>query len=314
MKIACIGNAVLDHYLSGERDLIIDERVNFDKSYQNIGGPASTAASVITRFGSDVDFYGRVGNDMFGDLVCQKMASENINLEHLVRSSDVDTPCSEVIINTKTTTRTIAVYRSKVEYNNPYIGFNNIESDYDYILTDGKYAQDSIELIMKNPQATTIIDAGRINQGVINLCGVVDYIICSEDFANGVTGMKINDNYQNNVLVFERMKQLFPNARGITITVGSKGYICEKDGEVVANPCYDSGLPVVETNGAGDIYHGAFTYAIANDYSYHDALEFANTTASLSVTRIGGRDSCPNLEEVEEVLNRKNNQYVKKIS
>ena len=36
MKIACIGNAVLDHYLSGERDLIIDERVNFDKSYQNL--------------------------------------------------------------------------------------------------------------------------------------------------------------------------------------------------------------------------------------------------------------------------------------
>ena len=313
MKIACIGNAVLDHYFSGTGNLIIDGRRNFDKSYLNVGGPSSTAASVIARFGNEVDFYGRVGNDMFGKMVYQKMNDEKINLNHLAISNEVETPCSCVIINRENKTRTIAIYRSKAEYNNPYIGFNNLESDYDYILTDGKYAEDTIELIKKNPQAVTIIDAGRINPGVLKLCNIVDYIICSGDFANGVTQMEITDDYEGNVILFNRMKQIFKNPKGITITIGGNGYICEKDNKVVINPCYKSGLPVVDTNGAGDIFHGAFTYAMANNYEYHDALEFANTTASLSVTKEGGRDSCPNFYEVEEVLNRKNYQYVKKI-
>ena len=317
MKIACIGNAVFDYSVSSDKDIIIDERNSYEDAFMNVGGPASTAASVITKFGSKVDFYGRVGNDLYGNYICNKMQQENINLNHLVVSDEIKTPFSFVTLNTKTGTRTIQTVRSRIEYNNPYIGFDDIENNYDYILTDGKYAKDTFALILKNLQAVTIIDAGRVNDEVLKLCSIVDYIICSQDFAEKVTNISINGEYENNVLVFNKMKEIFNNAKGITITVGKRGYICEKNGEVIVNPSYNSGLPVVDTNGAGDIFHGAFTYAIANGYDYYDALEFANITASLSVSKIGGRDSCPNLWEIENVLNKKNNQnkqFVKRIS
>ena len=96
------------------------------------------------------------------------------------------------------------------------------------------------------------------------------------------------------------MREIFKDAKGITITVGDRGYICEKDGQVITNPAYDSGMKVVDTNAAGDIFHGAFTYALANGYDYYEGLEFANVTASLSTTKSGGRKSIP---EYEEVLN-----------
>ena len=312
MRIACIGNAVYDITVSSNKPLVEGVRNSFSGAGFTAGGPASNAASVIARYGSPVDFYGRVGNDLNGQYVYNKMQSENINLEHLYVSNEVMTPFSFVILNTSADTRTICTVRDEIDYGTPKIGNVQYETGYDYILTDGKYVEETIKLIEKNPNAKTVIDAGRVNEGVITLCRLVNYIICSEDFANEVTGCVINDDYENNRMVYEKMKALFPKA-AITITVGSRGQIIEKDGEVIVNPAYNSGRPIVDTNAAGDIFHGAFTYAMANGYDYYEALDFAGTTASLSITKPGGRDSIPELEEVTQALNR-GTSYVKKLN
>lgn len=164
-------------------------------------------------------------------------------------------------------------------------------------MTDGKYSKNSKELIDNNPNAVTIIDAGRVNKNVIELCHKVNYIICSEDFASEVTGIDIECGL-NDEIGYRKMREIFPKAKGITITVGARGYICEKDNKVITNPAYDSGMKVVDTNAAGDIFHGAFTYALSIGYDYYEALEFANVTASLSTTKTGGRKSIPELNEV----------------
>ena len=313
MRIACIGNAVYDYTVSSDKFLMEGVKTSFYNPVFSAGGPASTAASVIAKFGNEVDFYGKIGNDVQGKFVYNKMLSEGIDLRHLVVSNQATTPFSFVMLNTSNSTRTIATVRDKDDFNNPTIGIDDFETDYDYILTDGKYIEDTIMLIKENPQARTIIDAGRVNDGVLKLCSIVDYIICSQDFAEEVTNMIISDNYRDIVMVFNKMETIFPYAKEITITIGSRGYICKENDEVVVKPAYQSGLPVVDTNCAGDIYHGAFTYAIANGYEYHDALEFANTTASLSTAKTGGRDSVPELIDVENALQRQNKILVKKL-
>lgn len=312
MKVACIGNVVYDYTVSSDKKIVKGVRNSYYDAVYNVGGPASNAAAVIAKFGSNVDFYGHISNDASGKFIYSKMLSENINLDHLVVTDEIMTPFSFVVLDTVENDRTIFTVRSKSDFENPKIGDFDCGNDYEYILTDGKYVDDTIKLLKANPSAYSIIDAGRLNDGVIKLCNMVDYIICSEEFANGVTGCEINDDYDNNRNVFYKMKEIFKCATGIAITIGARGYICEKDGEVVINPSYKSLMPVVDTNGAGDIFHGAFTYAIANGYEYHEALEFANTTASLSVTKTGGRDSCPSLEEVENVLQKQNKVYVKR--
>ena len=54
-----------------------------------------------------------------------------------------------------------------------------------------------------------------------------------------------------------------------------------------------------DSTGAGDIFHGAFTYGIANKFDIEKALRYANIAGAISVTRVGGRFSIPSLEEVE---------------
>ena len=301
MNIVCIGNIVYDMTVRGE-SIKVNLKNSYNNASYNTGGPASTAASVISKYGSSVDFCGQVGCDIYGEYTYNTMKEEGINMSHVNIQKDLMTPFGFITIDKNTGERTIFSIRDpkdtkiyKVDY----------ESKYDIILTDGKYAKETLNLMKKNPSAISIIDAGRINNNVISLCEIVNYIICSEEFANGITGLEINNDYENNKKVFKKLKKRFPNTLGITITIGKNGYICEYNGEVIIKPAYDSKMKTVDTNGAGDIFHGAFTYALANNYDYLDALEFANITASLSTTRVGGRKSVPEHEDVKRALKQK---------
>ena len=312
MKIACIGNVVYDCTVTGDSYPKEGTKSSYYGAKYNTGGPASTAASVIAKYGTAVDFYGQVGNDITGTFVSNQMDTEGINLNHLGKSDKVMTPQGFIIINTSEDSRTIISIRTEIDFTDPKIYDASYETGYDYILTDGKYPVETLKLMRANPKAVTIIDAGRPEKKILELCEFMDYIICSEEFANAVTGGKINDNYDNNARIYYALKRLYPKAKGITITIGKNGYICEEDSFATIKPSYDSGIKTVDTNGAGDIYHGAFTYALANDYDYLDALEFANVTASLSTTKPGGRNSVPSLEEVEKALSGRVKKYKKK--
>ena len=49
----------------------------------------------------------------------------------------------------------------------------------------------------------------------------------------------------------------------------------------------------VDSTGAGDIYHGAFTHFIANGYNVIDAMKYSNIAGALSVRKIGSKNSMP---------------------
>jgi len=313
MTIACIGNTAHDCTVSKEKFIKEGVRNDYEEALFSVGGPTSNAASVLAKFGNQVDFYGQVGNDSNGHFICSEMAKENINLKHLHISSNVMTPYSFVMINTTDNTRTICSIRSHKDFTKPKIERIEFENHYDYILTDGKYPDDTIELIKHNPKAITIMDAGRINEGNLRLANYMDYIICSEDFANGVVGETIDYDDKKTADIFYKLKSKFPNIKELAITIGERGYICSCGGEVIIMPAYNHGLITVDTNGAGDIFHGAFTHAFANGYDYYESLEFANITASLSTTKRGGRASCPSLEEVEHIIKKGGKRLVKKL-
>jgi sugar/nucleoside kinase (ribokinase family) len=58
----------------------------------------------------------------------------------------------------------------------------------------------------------------------------------------------------------------------------------------------------VDTLGAGDVFHGAFTLAITEGQQLRDALRFASAAAALKCTRFGGAFAAPQRAEVEALL------------
>ena len=61
-------------------------------------------------------------------------------------------------------------------------------------------------------------------------------------------------------------------------------------------------VTVVDTLGAGDVFHGAYAYALALKMDAEAAARFASATAALKCTRFGGRSGTPTHAEVDAVL------------
>ena len=120
-NIAVIGNLVFDCNVSTDKSLKEDTRNNFSDVVFSAGGPATNAACVIGKFGGNVDFYGKVGNDIFGKIVKKELKEDRINIKHLCISKKTMTPFGFIIVNKDNKTRTICSIRSLEDFKKPII-------------------------------------------------------------------------------------------------------------------------------------------------------------------------------------------------
>lgn len=314
-KIACLGNITYDTFAYTENFPVENSRTDYSKLDTSPGGPAFNAASVLDKFGDAVYFYGFIGDDPYSKLLKMDINETGINCEHLVQRESFAMPSSYIIVCSNNKTRTINAYRDPKD--NSKALFCSYGNDYDYILTDGKYPEAFKELKQNNPEAKTIIDAGRCKDEIVEIAKDIDYIVASEDFANDLMDknglnyhVDMNDKDQT-LAVLTFLKKYFKKST-IAVTVGKYGYLFFDDqGNLVNKEAYDFDK-VLDTTAAGDIFHGAFTHALANDFDFEDALDIANITSSLSVTRYGGRNSIPELNEVMSIKDNSNKELLNK--
>ena len=148
---------------------------------------------------------------------------------------------------------------------------------------------------MNNPNAISVLDAGRLNDDTKFLGKLVTYLVCSKDFAQDFTNKTIDINNKDLLIeIFEEIRDYFDT--NVIITLEAAGSFTIIDGEYQIVPSIK--VKAVDSTGAGDIFHGAFTYFIANKYPLKQAIHYASITGALSVTRVGSRYSIPMLSEV----------------
>jgi sugar/nucleoside kinase (ribokinase family) len=86
-------------------------------------------------------------------------------------------------------------------------------------------------------------------------------------------------------------------------TRGPKGTIwLDPHGQLQETPAFP--VHTVDTLGAGDVFHGAFTLAITEGQDIPTALRFASAAAALKCTRFGGAFAAPQRAEVEALLSQ----------
>jgi sulfofructose kinase len=71
-------------------------------------------------------------------------------------------------------------------------------------------------------------------------------------------------------------------------------------GELQHHPGFD--VTVVDTLGAGDVWHGAFALALAEGRDEEAAVRVASAAAALKVQRKGGRSGAPVRAELDSFL------------
>lgn len=301
MKILCIGHSSWDMTVPVDDYPIENTKYRFSEKYSAGGGPASNAAYLLGKWGIETVIATTIGSDDFGTKIKKEFQDIKVNTEYIETNYEKETSFSFILINKKNGSRTVF----NVATEHPALKKLNYDFTPDIIFTDGHDYGATQNAISKYQNAISVIDAGRITPELLELCKYIKYIVCSKGFAETVTGMKFDfNNPQSLVNIYTKLQDKYPNSN-LTITLEEHGCLYTSGNEIKIMPGLK--LTPVDTTGAGDIFHGAFTYGLANGFDMDKIVTFANIAAGLSVTKMGSRLSIPSLSEVMDYYNAKFN-------
>lgn len=294
MKILVIGNAAYDITFPLDKFPVENTKSRVDEKFECGGGPAFNAAYLLGKWGMDTTFAGLIGNDSFGNKVIKQLQSVGVQTDNVQVSNEFSTTTAFIIANTSIGSRTVLTYKPSTMKMKDF----DIDFEPDIILIDGQEYDVSLKFIKKYPNAISIIDAGRPKEHIIELSKMVDYVVCSKEFAEYVTQIKIDDE-KDRIKAYKKMDSIFKGE--VVITLESTGALYKYNNQIRRMPSLK--VKAVDSTGAGDIFHGAFTYAIANNYDIENAVMIGNIAGAHSVTKIGGLASMPSKEDIRKYYN-----------
>ena len=295
MKILCLGHLTYDTTLRMDSYPEENEKYRLDRKVECGGGPSANAGYLLGLWGEEVYVSGVLGNDYQGTRAKEEFEKIGVNTKYIETVEDMSTDSSYIIANLSNGSRTILT-SAKDRLNHPQT--LQIDEKFDVIELDGEEPHIAKEVLKNNPDAISVLDAGNLRNGTKELAGLVTYLVCSHDYAEDITEMKMNyDDINSIIKIYEKMQEMYNN--NIIITLEAKGCFTKINDKYQIIPSINVEKPI-DSTGAGDIFHGAFTYFITKKLPLEEVLLLSNITGALSVKGLGSRYSMPKLEEVLE--------------
>jgi sugar/nucleoside kinase (ribokinase family) len=242
-------------------------------------------------------FAGLVGEDRYGRQIRQEFEAVGTDVSLLELRPGHQTPFSVILINRRTGTRTI-INRKAPTRPLEVAPEKLVSMTPRVLLFDGHELKASRAVLEAFPEAVSVLDAGSWREGTAQLAGEVGYLAASERFALQATGLVDLKGEDNRKACVEKLRTRY--SATLVVTMGADGLIGDDGHGFFHQPAFPA--RAVDTTAAGDIFHGAFAFAVGRGMSFNDGLRLASMAASLSVRRAGGRQSIPTLADVQEAL------------
>ncbi|MEK6795323.1 MAG: PfkB family carbohydrate kinase [Spirochaetota bacterium] len=272
-----------------------DDKVRIEKSLEQGGGPAATAIVAAARLGVKTAFIGICGDDDRGDMIVRELKKERVTTAGVIRHRGAMSPAAFCWVEQKTGKRSVAWTLGTVRP----LRTGDVDVSLIHRSTilhlDGHHIDAAIHAakIARKAGVTVSIDAGTMVAGIDSLLPLCDIIIASEAFAERYCGQK------DPTRAIGKLLKLKP--RICAVTLGSRGVLWCENGVYGRQASFS--VPVVDTTGAGDVFHGAFAASIAKKMSTAEGMRFAAATAALKCRALGGRTGIPTDSMVMKYLN-----------
>ena len=312
MSIFCIGQAVYDITVQLNTPLVGNTKYRIYGWHGCAGAPALNAACLCGLWGAPTQLMARVGDDAYGAEVRKSLEAFHVSTDYLLPSRPSGTPFSFIAVERATGARTIFNVAGDKAAGSTSAEAQRAEEEAalkavpaerpDVILADGHEPEVSLAVMKAYPDVPSVLDAGGYHFDVLKVAQAVDYLVCSEDFAKAHIGEQINpDDPVAADWALRRIEEI--NHKHAVITLGERGLLYRDEN---GKPCQLPAFPAqaVDTTGAGDVFHGAFTWGVYKGLPLRENLRHASMASSISVRRIGGQTSIPTLDEVESELAR----------
>jgi sulfofructose kinase len=138
-----------------------------------------------------------------------------------------------------------------------------------------------------------IADLDEAYSGIQDLLLNIDYLIVSRDFPQRLCG---EPQLEKSLPLLQTQF----GSRFAAATLGVDGVLAWDGKQFHYAPAYR--VAVVDTIGAGDIFHAGFIYGLLHDWSLQRTLEFACAAAALNCSAAGARGAIRSIEEIEALM------------
>ncbi|MEE1329939.1 MAG: PfkB family carbohydrate kinase [Acutalibacteraceae bacterium] len=299
-KAVGIGACVMDTLINVPNYPKEDTKMCADALKQAGGGPVATGLVAAAKLGTETEYIGVLADDAGGSFLIKDFRKYGVKTDNIEVFSGYRSFTSIIWLSAKTTSRTCVFDRGNL----PQLKLNENQSkavaEADLLMIDGNEMSGAIEaakLAAKNG-TKVLYDAGGLYDNVENLLPYADILIPSEEFALGITGAKKAEDAAKKL--YERY-----NPDVVVITQGKKGGILYDGTRLTAYPAFS--VKVADSNGAGDVFHGAFAAGYLKGYDFLKCCYFASAVSAIKCTGVGARESVPDFETVKDFL--KENGY-----
>ena len=259
------------------------------------GGQVASAMVACARLGLRAKYIGTIGDDERGRVQWESLQTTGVNLDHVQRRLNCPNQAAYIIIDQTTGERTVLWRRGDCLRIDP----EEIEAEQitcaRLLHIDGHDtpAVAHAAAIARSNGIPVTVDVDTIYAGFDRVLPNVDYLVASAEFPAGWTG--INDPFQ----ALETLQNEY-GMKVAAMTLGMHGSLARCEGRFYYAPAYV--VKCIDTTGAGDVFHGAFCYAVLQGMPILDVLEFSNAMAALNCTALGARGGIRGIEEVRELM------------
>ncbi|HJX36539.1 MAG TPA: carbohydrate kinase family protein [Dehalococcoidales bacterium] len=294
LDIIGIENPVMDFCTLMEK---MPERGGFaklkDYSWQG-GGNVGSGLVAAARLGAKCGIVGLVGEDYFGQFCIDDFKRHNIDTSHLLKDADSATSFCICVAETAT------MERSFIAKGGTRRQPTQKEIDKDYIATAkyihlGPMGEASVQAAKwaREKGIPVVDDAGYFEQTTEANTGLIDYFVGSRHYYNGLFK---DENYEKNCKAVQKR-----GPKTVVFTLGAKGCVGLDGDKYFEIPAFKD-VPIVDTTGAGDVFHGAFIFGLLQGWDAEKTSKFSSAVSAIKCTRLGGRASIPDYKTVQNFI------------
>lgn len=289
--VYCVGHAVQDFVFAVPEIPTRAEKFRARRFVSVGGGPAATAAVAIVRLGGAAILAARLGADALADLISDELRSHGVDVRHLRRFPGCESSLSAVLVD-QHGERLIVNYLDETLPDAAEWLPDPGELGAVAVLADLRWPEGARHAMLaaRRSGIPAVLDADRPIPADPRILQAASHVAFSRDALC---------EYAGDQDPLRALRALELDA-WTCVTLGAEGVLVLDRGRPHHVPAYD--VPVIDTLGAGDVWHGAFALALAEGARELEAVRFASAAAAVKVQRAGGRAGAPRRDETEALL------------
>ena len=287
-------NAV-DHLCIVPREPERGEKLRLVGFQRSPGGQAASAMVQCAKLGLRTKYVGKVGGGEIGAYSLESIRAAGVDVSDVPAVPGATNQLAMIIVDRETGDRTILWDRPAEIATQP----NEITPEKVAVgralLVDGHDAPAAARaaVLARERGIPVVLDAETVKDGTAELVANTDLLVASSRFPGLYTGIDDDE------AALRRILDDGPSL--VVMTRGADGAIAvERDGTRLKSAGF--AVDVVDTTGAGDVFHGAFIYGLLAGWTVERTLDFSNAAAALNCRALGARGGIAGLDEIERLM------------